>query len=315
MKRLFIFLAVLLVTLDWCYAVIVTSFVDTDMFVERARDIVIARYLPGEEADSAKFENGLHLVQVEILLVLKGNKQPGRMKVATIYYLKPGESYMLTSSGGSAYGTDFLAIPQLSVVPLPFNFDLKILEGKNMKEQVQAVFSRRLFEVEQALSPLQKEESLLTKALQDRKDDIYQSNTNVKVKTIFDAVTKRDKGIPYLDFKSTKIEWSHNEPGKSGSLYFTKNGSNTPLWEFSPSTYREIKEFDSKPLTARFYGMYSPGMKNAFGRSGEPGIRISVGQIVLARTIDDPLTIYIIQIEKQDEVEEKAFVKYAIIRN
>ena len=76
-----------------------------------------------------------------------------------------GKTYLLTSLGGSAHGTDFLAVPQLAVVELPPNFRLDDLKGKNVREQVQAVFAARRQENERQQRFLQEEKTLLDKAV------------------------------------------------------------------------------------------------------------------------------------------------------
>jgi hypothetical protein len=57
-----------------------------------------------------------------------------------------------------------LAVPQLAVVELPPNFLLDDLKGKNVREQVQAVFATRRRENERQQRLLQEETRLLDKA-------------------------------------------------------------------------------------------------------------------------------------------------------
>jgi hypothetical protein len=60
--------------------------------------------------------------------------------------------------------------------------------------------------------------------------------------------------------------------------------------------------------------MYSPGDRGDFGRGGLQSIYLSVGQVLLARTVDEPNKVYAIQIVGQDENQERMSVRYAIIQ-
>jgi len=133
--------------------VIISPFRDTDAFVERAKDIVVAECtsIPAMPPQVARVD-GLYVVEVNILKVLKGNRKPGPLRIVTIYPMDRNITYMLCSLGGNALGTDFLAIPELSVVPLPRTFRIGELEGKAPKEQVHHILSRRLYELERQLA-------------------------------------------------------------------------------------------------------------------------------------------------------------------
>jgi hypothetical protein len=146
------------------YAIKITLFVDTPTFIERARDIVIAKCLaPVPEGN--KYHDGLYPVDVEILSIIKGNKKEGKAKVATIYPMEAGKRYLLSSLGGSAFGTDFLAVPELSVVELPAGMDLNGLQRKTARARVLAAFTARRAEVERKLRELNEEKILLDKAV------------------------------------------------------------------------------------------------------------------------------------------------------
>jgi hypothetical protein len=159
---------VVLVTALESQAVPITIFTDTDTFVDRARDIVIAKCL-GPVPDSGPYDDGLYPVDVQVIAVLKGPKnksmKPGRARIATIYPMEAGKTYLLTSLGGSALGTEFLAIPELSVVELPPSFRLEELKGKALADQVRAVFAARRAENARQQRLLETEEKLLDKAV------------------------------------------------------------------------------------------------------------------------------------------------------
>jgi hypothetical protein len=166
MKMLVPSLALLLLVTAGAQAIKITLFTDIDTFVQRAKDIVVAKCtgpLPTEDLDS--FDDGLYPVDVEVVSVLKGGKMPGKTKIATIYPLESGKTYLLTSLGGSAYDTDFLAIPELSVVELPTSFRLDNLKGLKLAEQVHAVFAARRRQNERQQLLLAKEKRLLDLAV------------------------------------------------------------------------------------------------------------------------------------------------------
>jgi hypothetical protein len=164
MKLTVVSLAVVLLTALPCQAVPITLFTDTDTFVRRAQDIVIAKCL-GPVPDGRNYDDGLYPVDVQVSSVLKGTRKPGKDKIATIYPMEAGKTYLLTSLGGSAHGTDFLAIPELSVVELPPNFQIDGLQGKKVAEQVQLVLAARRQENERLQRLLEVEKKLLDLAV------------------------------------------------------------------------------------------------------------------------------------------------------
>ena len=259
------------------WGVPITLFQDTDTYIRRARDIVIAQCLsvpPGQPG-----EDGLYAVEVKVLLVLKGNRKPGELRVATIYPMKPQERYLLTSLGGLALGTDFLALPQLSVVPVPKDFPLETLEGKPVKEQLQRLFARELFEVERQIEPLQEQQAMLAKAIEGRAYDLVKLD-RVRIERMLElSTTEEGKYGRYLALGGAKLSWSDAEPGKSGFLYFDEPGTDAPLWEFAPCDGRRIEDLVGKPLEARFYGQYSPGRKQALRQSDYHTVRVRVGEM------------------------------------
>ena len=162
MRRVLIALTFLLATASSAHAVKITLFMDTDTFVKRAQDIVIAK-CPGPVPDGESFHDGLYPVDVQIISVIKGNQKSGNAKVSTIYTMEAGKTYMLTSLGGSAGSLS--AVPELSVVELPAKFRLDNLKGKNVTQQVQAVFTARQQECERQQRLLEEEQKLLKKAV------------------------------------------------------------------------------------------------------------------------------------------------------
>src|SRR5882672_11858093 len=99
-----------------CHAIIVSFFTDIDRFIEHSQDIVIGTCISIPKGFEMTMD-GFHPVNVEVVEVLKGAGIKGPLKIATIYHMTPGETYLLSSSGGDAYGTTFLAIAEMTVVP------------------------------------------------------------------------------------------------------------------------------------------------------------------------------------------------------
>jgi hypothetical protein len=313
MRKIFICSILICMAISSVFAVKITPFMDTDTLIKRAQDIIVAEctsILPQET-----MENGFRAAEVNILKVLKGGNKPEHFRIATIYEMKPNTTYMLYSIGGNALGTDFLAIPELSVVPLPATFKLEDLKDKDVKEQVQYMFSRRLFEVERELAPLLKEKELLEKGISDSSFEWYESNGPVKIGPIIEINTQTDKTkLVWLAIDGKKLEWSQTSPGKSGCLYFEKaDPPRTPYWEFSPCNSIKIEDLADKPLKAKFYGMYSPGRGETPLRwTGVQSIDVNVGQVLLARTIDEPDKIFIIQIKDQQKDKEQMSARYTV---
>jgi hypothetical protein len=80
-------------------------------------------------------------VDVNILKVLKGDKKPGCFRIATIYPMESNTTYMLYNFGGKVLEMDFLAVPELSVVPLPETFKIEELKDKEPKEQMSVKYA------------------------------------------------------------------------------------------------------------------------------------------------------------------------------
>lgn len=286
-----------------CQAYPVSHFEDLDTFIDQAQDIVVARCGPAP-LKAEDFGDGLTAADVQVLLVLKGHKNLGALKVVSADRLKPGETYLLTSTGGMAGGTDFIAIAELSVVPLPADFDLAILKGKSIKEAMHRLMARRLNTVEWKLAPLLEEQTLLTKALKDRTDDLFKSRGPIRITAPREVMSQEERSVRYLEIGSKRFEWSHSRPGETGFVYYTSIFS--PPWEFAESDKQDLQNFDGKSLEAKFYGLHSPGKR---GNS----MYVKVGQVILGRTVDDPQTIYIIKFVSQEKGKETVTVQYAVV--
>ena len=284
-----------------CQAVPITPFSDTDSYIERAQDIVIAKCISSEVADRPWFGN-LYPAEVDVISVLKGDRKPGALKVVTIYSVEPGKNYLLASTGRSAYESDFVALGELSVMPVPPDI-IKELEGKPIKEQVQRIFARRLCDVQMALDPLERERDVLCKGLSDRDYDLYTSPTEVRIdKTYTASAEDHDENRSlYLHLNTATLRCgARHEGSKTGNFYYCQPLGRM-VWEFSRSPNTSISDFEGKVLNTRFEG----------GCPQRAGITVKVGEIILARRTDAPSVIYIIKLLEQEK--ERLVVNYAVV--
>ncbi|MEO6434456.1 MAG: hypothetical protein ABIP55_01680 [Tepidisphaeraceae bacterium] len=166
MKRLVLSTVFVLLVTCASFAIPIAIFQDTPTFAERAQDIMIAKC--DRVQRDKNFGDDLYPVDVTVTNVLKGKWPIGVSKIATIYPMRTGKSYLLTSLGGSVSDIAFLALPELSVVELPEGFDMSDFKGKTLEEQLGAIFSARKAEVERQQTELNREADLLTKALRKK---------------------------------------------------------------------------------------------------------------------------------------------------
>jgi hypothetical protein len=159
------------------WAIITTLFSDLDTYLERGTDILVAKAVSIPTDVQADFGDGLHLAEVDVLRTLKGTNQPGTTTIATIYPMIVGRVYLLYSLGGSAGGSSFLAVPELSVVEVPSGFDLRQLDGKPPRAQIVLLFDLRLAELKRHLAELQQEKIVLEKAVASGKAKDPRSST------------------------------------------------------------------------------------------------------------------------------------------
>jgi hypothetical protein len=139
-------------------------FVDAPTFAKRATEVVIADCRDPDVLGGPK-DDGLTLVEVGVVRALKGDRKAGRAKLATIGQpAEKGKRYMMASFGGSALGSDFVANGELAVVEVPAGFDLTVLNGKPVAEQMQLVFDARRAEVAARLRALEAEKAALDRA-------------------------------------------------------------------------------------------------------------------------------------------------------
>lgn len=136
---------------------------DTPTFVVKATDLLVVRCLNPDVKGGEK-NDGLTLIEVEVLMVLKGERKVGKAKLATIgQRMEKGRRYLLASFGGSAFDTGFLAQSDQAVVELPPEFDLKSPDFVTDKLQyrVQRIFDARRAQVNRLIRQLRQEKAVL----------------------------------------------------------------------------------------------------------------------------------------------------------
>jgi hypothetical protein len=138
-------------------AIPVMPFTDTASFVEKSKDIVLAECLTDALGPGV---DGVAPYDVTVVRVIKGDRQPGKLRVGTSG-LGRGRIYMLAGFGGSVNDIDFVTNGELAVVELPPQFDLGSLIGKTAAQQVQTIFDARRSWVETRLRILAGEKALL----------------------------------------------------------------------------------------------------------------------------------------------------------
>lgn len=309
MKTKLLVLLVFLVLCPVASAVPISLFPGIDTYLKRYDDIVIAECVSVPK-EPYGFVDGFFPAEVKVLVALEGNRKPGPLKIATIYPMKPGQRYLLTNTGGSAFDTDFLSLGELTVVPV--HDDLKKFAGKTTKQRLQMIFSRELYEVERKLAPLLQQKALLTRGAAEGKDDLYESKTAVKIDAIEELTTTSNQSILSLDLDGVPLNWSVQSPGQSGYFYYSDHLESTPDWEFSYWGEDELKSFEGKKLKLRFDGRYTPIRDPDEIRPRGNSLTVKIGDIIFARTVAKPETIYVLKIHKQADEEEELTVKYFV---
>lgn len=136
---------------------------DTPTFVVKATDLLVVRCLNPDDKGGGK-NDGLTLIEVEVLMVLKGERKVGKAKLATIgQRMEAGKRYLMASFGGDVFDTGFLAQSDQAVVELPPDFDLKAPEFVTDKLQyrVQRIFDARRAQVDRLILDFQQEKAVL----------------------------------------------------------------------------------------------------------------------------------------------------------
>jgi hypothetical protein len=146
---------------SFAFAIPIFPPMDTPTFVAKATDIVIVRCINPDVLGGGK-NDGLTLVEVEVVGVIKGERKTGKTRLGTIGQpMEAGKIYMMASFGGDVFDTGFLAQSEQAVVELPADFDLKSLAGKTAIAQAQIIFDARRAQVQKLLLQLDREKKML----------------------------------------------------------------------------------------------------------------------------------------------------------
>jgi uncharacterized protein (TIGR03067 family) len=220
MSRLLAVILILLVPMiSW--AVPVFPPMDTPTFVAKTTDILIVRCINADVLGGGK-NDGLTLVEVEVLVIIKGQRNTGKTRLGTIGQpMESGKRYLMASFGGSVFDTGFLAQSDQAVVELPADFDLKSLAGRTAVAQAQTVFDARRAQVEKLLHQLQHEKKTLDHTAPKPGADKLQGTWGVKKVEVMgthdmahegstDQKWAISKGTIMIHFKDgIKEEWTY----------------------------------------------------------------------------------------------------------
>jgi hypothetical protein len=160
MSRILAGILILLVP-TFAWAVPLWPAMDTPTFVTKSKDILVVKCINPDVLGGVKTD-GLTLVEVEVVVVIKGERKTGKTRLGTIGQpMEAGKRYLIASFGGDVFDTGFLAQSDQAVTEMPADFDLKSLTGKTAVQQVQAIFDARRAQVEKLLQQLQREKQTL----------------------------------------------------------------------------------------------------------------------------------------------------------
>jgi len=108
------------------------------------------------------------------------------------------------------------------------------------------------------------------------------------------------QGPEFLQLGDYQMEWSDSNE-TSGYLLFRDHQTQVFQWEVRPTDKTDISLVELEEVQAPFYGRTVPGGETAFGSDwGDDAIRVSVGEIVLARIYNEWDTVYVLKIAAID---------------
>ncbi len=113
----------------------------------------------------------------------------------------------------------------------------------------------------------------------------------------------------YLQVGPAQMEWSlRNTERKTGWVYFDRPESNDPIWEFAPCIRTNLQEVAAENFPVDFIRKGDPRVGSLFRptspvETGSPStfraIMVGEGQIVLARLVGSPSTVYAVKFAEQ----------------
>jgi hypothetical protein len=103
----------------------------------------------------------------------------------------------------------------------------------------------------------------------------------------------------------TKLQWSGADRYGHGYVQFCAPGPPLPLWEFAPCSKTNLAELAPEDLATQFISFSNRTNRSAvcpaaFGTNWlRNAIRVSQGQIILARLADDETKVYALEFARQ----------------
>ncbi|MGA2750689.1 MAG: hypothetical protein ABSG59_18105 [Verrucomicrobiota bacterium] len=136
--------------------------------LESTSDVIVARCLQTPDPFHSK-TNNFYIDPVminsdmEIVSVLKGGTKPGPVLLASEYWPRQGEYYLIFAiySDGS-----YTAVAPYRIVPLGAAFNTNVLKGKRLDENVRLLLRYRLDQLNEQLRKGQEEKKLLEEGLE-----------------------------------------------------------------------------------------------------------------------------------------------------
>jgi hypothetical protein len=131
------------------FAIFINNFTTWNDLIERSSDIVIAKYTPapanGNMKKTVAITDGVLYSDIDVLLVLKGNKKPGLSNMASQYCPSNGEQFLLFANyKNDQFYSGYTAIEDYRIVPINASFQTNQLSDKSLDEQIQLILNSRI---------------------------------------------------------------------------------------------------------------------------------------------------------------------------
>lgn len=128
---------------------------------ETSSDIIIARCLKTTESPSGGFQ-GLIDSDINIIMVLKGKTNQAIVNLRSLYWPRPNVQYAIFSKFHDGV---YDAIEPYRIIPLGTYFPTNMLTGKNLNEQITAIFKWRLVQLKREIEQNAEEKQQLEAGL------------------------------------------------------------------------------------------------------------------------------------------------------
>ncbi len=163
-----IVLATLLISLT-AVAITIIPFTGWDNLTTGSPDIIIACCAKTPDLISVRNDgvvierkDGVIDTDMEVISVLKGSTVRGPARVRSQYWPRQAEQYLIF---GYFHDGSYQAIETYRVIPLGLSFSTNMLSGKTLTEQIRAVLSYRLGQLNREIEQKQEEKKRLEEGL------------------------------------------------------------------------------------------------------------------------------------------------------